>query len=109
MLKRTLVTLASATALAAGAAPVLADSAQGFDPDYVENPNGREVTQTHQPAATALGFDAWYVPGQVERSVTATAAREQKPVTRAQRLIREPRPQADHAYAVPAFGPQADG
>jgi hypothetical protein len=109
MTKRILVTLASLAALAATAAPAVADTGLGFDPYYVENPNGREVAQTHRSTSTALGYDAWYVPGQVESKATATAGRDTRKVApRAQRLIRESQPQPNHAYAVPAFGPQAD-
>jgi hypothetical protein len=108
MTKHLLVTLASAATLAAATTPAFADSGLGFDPDYVENPNGSEVTQSHRSATTALGYDAWYVPGQVERNTTATAAGDRKPATQAQRLVRERQPQKDHAYSVPAFGPQAD-
>lgn len=109
MLKRTLVTLASAAALAVAAAPAFADTGLGFDPWYVENPYAREVPQTHQSATTAFGYDAWYVPGRIDPTVRATATREQRPAaTRAQRFVREPQPQVGHAYAVPAFGPQAD-
>jgi hypothetical protein len=108
MTKHLLVTLASAATLAAAATPAFADSGLGFDPYYVENPNGSEVAQTHRSATTALGYDAWYVSGQVERNTTATAGADRKPATRAQRLVRERQPQKDHAYSVPAFGPQAD-
>ena len=102
MFKRSLIILAASGLFAGVSAPVFADNSIGFDPDYVLNPNGKEVAQTQASASDTLGFDPWYVvgdydrPTQVARESDGSKSAEQAPI------------QMGHAYGEAAFGPQAD-
>lgn len=100
MIKRTLVAVSSAFALAAVAAPAFADYSIGFDPDYVLNPYGKEVAQTHQPIS--IGFEVDYVPGTYDRLA------ERQRDAQSEQHARAPQVEPGHAYAEPAFGAQAD-
>ena len=101
MFKRSLIILAASGLFAGVSAPVFADNSIGFDPDYVLNPNGKEVEQTHASAADALGSDPWYVVGSYEQKSDTQIADERTDPSREN-------VQMGHAYADPAFGEQAD-
>jgi hypothetical protein len=105
MTRTQLVSLAGALAFAASAAPAFADYSIGFDPDYVLNPNGREVPQTHQQAS--VGADPWYVPGSYERP--ALAQRNAEPRAQQDQYAHAPHVEPGHAYGERWLGEQADG
>jgi hypothetical protein len=100
MIKRTVIAFSSAIALAAVAAPAFADYSIGFDPDYVLNPYGKEVAQTHQQVS--IGFEVDYVPGTYDRVAERKADQQSERHAHARQV--EP----GHAYADPSFGAQAD-
>jgi|APFre7841882724_1041349.scaffolds.fasta_scaffold143177_2 hypothetical protein len=104
MTRRPLASLAGALALAATTAPAFADYSIGFDPDYVLNPYGKEVPQTHQQAS--LGDDPWYVPGTYERP--ALAQRKVEPRERQDQYAHAPHVEPGHAYGERWLGEQAD-
>jgi hypothetical protein len=104
MTRRNLAPLAGALAVAAMAAPALADRSIGFDPDYVLNPYGREVPQTHQQAS--LGADPWYVPGSYQRP--ALAQRKVEPRQQQDQYAHAPHLETGHAYSERWLGEQAD-
>jgi len=81
---------------------VFADNSIGFDPDYVLNPNGKEVAQTNASATDMLGFDPWYVAGSFEQKSDTQIAEEGRSDPSRENV------QLGHAYADPAFGQQAD-
>lgn len=93
--------------LAMASAPAFAGNFIGYDPDYILNPNGREVPQSSAPAAYAFGVDVWSVPG--------SSARHFTPMTRSELMIEEWKDEAfmaeekGHAFGLRAFGYQADG
>lgn len=101
MFKRSLFIL-TASGLVAVSANVSAGNSIGYDADYVLNPNGKEVPQTHSGVGQAFGFDPWYVPGDYQRPTQYAAPSNAAPSKE------EPRIQAGHAYSDPAFGFQAD-
>ncbi len=63
MFKRSLIILAASGLILGVSSPASADNDFGFDPYYVENPNGKEVEQTHAGIGNAFGFDADQVAG----------------------------------------------
>ena len=102
MTKRNLIILAASGLFAGISAPVFADNSIGFDPDYVLNPNGKEVAQTNASATDMLGFDPWYVAGSFEQKSDTQIAEEGRSDPSRENV------QLGHAYADPAFGQQAD-
>jgi|PlaIllAssembly_1097288.scaffolds.fasta_scaffold68545_2 hypothetical protein len=103
MFKRSLIILAASGLFAGVSAPVFADNSIGFDPDYVLNPNGKEVAQTNASASDSLGFDPWYVAGSFEQKSDTQIAGDEGQSDPSRENV-----QLGHAYADPAFGQQAD-
>jgi hypothetical protein len=66
MFKRSLIILAASGLIIGVSSPASADNDFGFDPYYVENPNGKEVAQTNAGVGDAFGFDPYQVAGTYE-------------------------------------------
>jgi hypothetical protein len=103
MFKRSLIILAASGLLVGVSSPASADNDFGFDPYYVENPNGKEVAQTNASASDSLGFDPWYVAGSYEQKSDTQIAGDEGQTDPSRKNA-----QLGHAYADPAFGQQAD-
>lgn len=101
MFKRTLIVLAASGLLVGLASPASADDAFGFDPYNVENPNGKEVAQTHAGVGDALGFDPWQVAGTYEPERNTEIAEQSEGSG-------DENPNLAHGYGYgdPAFGLQ---
>lgn len=104
MFKRSLIILAASGLIIGVSSPASADNDFGFDPWYVENPNGKEVEQTHAGVGNAFGFDPWQVAGTYEpqRNTQIAESRESAPQE-------NPNLKLGYGYGDPAFGLQVGG